>query len=347
MSDPFSERLRGAAITLEEATASVWLAGVQAYVGALRSPDLPDLVRLAFQRAALNAADSLRAACNGASDQDDVPEVRPEDEYLLSLLACQAVIDVFGRDSSGLAVQTALLVRSAGFSEWQPAHADVVSEADSAIMRAAAQLYGPGSSPRTPSQTAGARQALEALGDGFEQSTPAELELLKAALTEQAGELNRLRSYAARVSALAEQSQMSLREQMELLWWLVSNHSLTAARAWSEVPAAAAPCVAGLDLGSIVARPPGPRAVNSFLGHALRQSAGEEPKSSVGAASKAIGELELAKHFPEPLEEIADFFPVLAVIHGQKSQAPTSKRRTALALARQTYDEVLLTRHDL
>jgi hypothetical protein len=349
MSDLFSERLRGAAITLEEPTATVWLAGVQAYVDALSPSDLADAVRLAFQRdtGSTNAADSLRAACNEGRDEDEVPEVRPEDEYLLSLLACQAVIEVFERLSSGLAVQAALLVRSAGFSEWQPAHVDVVGEADSTIKRAAAQLYGPGSSPRTPSQTAGAKQALDSLGDGFEQSTPAELELLKTALTEQAGELNRLRSYAARVSALAEQSQVSLREQMDLLWWLVSTHSMTAERPWAEVPAAAAPCVAARDLANIVARPPGPPAIDAFLGHAVRESGGEPPKLSVGAASKATRELELATHFPDPVESITDFLPVLAAIHGQKSQTPASKRRTAIALARQTYDEILLTGHEL
>jgi hypothetical protein len=139
-----------------------------------------------------------------------------------------------------------------------------------------------------------------------------------------------------------------MREQQELLWWVVSGYSLTAGCQLRDVPNDAAPCVIARDLARISAAPPGPVAADAFLAHGLRQVSDIElDQTSVATAASATRAAGFARAFPVVPDAIADLLPVLSTLQsGDASDHAPTDGREARVLARQTYNEILLTTYE-
>lgn len=338
MSDVFAERLRAGGIERNAEEAAAWLRALSVFVDSgLAVSDLPDLVRLAFQRTSQSdLGERLRVACNEAGGR----EIKPSDVFLLTLLACQGVIEVFDRLAEDEPVQTALLVRTALFNGWQPGHPDVVDEAHATVRSAANRLAAPEAPPRAPGRRAATKEALDAL-------TTADWSVYRTAIVQLNTEIQHLRNYGTRLSNHIAQSQVPIREQTELLWWITSSFSLTANRALRDLPIAAAPCVIALDLARITNRPPGPIAIDSFLGHALRQTDGaHDGDATVATTAAATRKLGLDSEYPAPPQRIADFTPILTELAAEGSAQVEGHEPNNLVLARQAYDELLLATYE-
>lgn len=340
MPDAFGERLRAGGIVWSQTVLEAWASAIQKFVQeGLSGAQLPDLARLAFQRSPTETetARALRAACNDATDEQ---EVHANDEFLLALLGCLALIQAFdGLSSRRQSVQAALLVRAASFNHWEPAHPDVFHEARRAIRREAVRSFASVAPPRVAGQTAATRQKLDALAT-------ADWGVYRQAIVDLSNEIQRLRNAMTRLATYVVESQQPLREQMELLWWTTSGYSLTAGRMISQLPADAAPCVAARDMARIAPRAPGPIAADALLAGALRHIRGaESPFTTVTIAARATRDIGAADEFPEVKDFLADFLPVLSAIKETNSELD-DQSRSSLLISRQTYDELLMTNNE-
>jgi hypothetical protein len=163
MTDVFTERLRAAGIQPDAAADERQLAAIRTFIeDPASSAHIKDLVRLAFQNEAdTSTVDALLAAVNDGVEEE---HVRPGEKVRIAILACQAVIDFVGQPSRPAAVQAMLLVSSGVFQGWDAAHPDLVSEAEERTREASSTIFDLKAPPRSPGQSANAKQAIEALG---------------------------------------------------------------------------------------------------------------------------------------------------------------------------------------
>jgi hypothetical protein len=133
-----------------------------------------------------------------------------------------------------------------------------------------------------------------------------------------------------------------LREEIDMLWWLISGHSKTADRSWRELESGAAAVAGGWELASMVTVMPGPPVSTELLRQLLTITFGDS--STLVAHATAIEGLPDGMLIPELVEEIIDLTPLCALATGRQAGSGLTEPQVLIDIACQAFTEALLVR---
>lgn len=327
-----ADRLREAEVEPKASSIAALEQATAGFVQQLSPRDVPELLRLACSK-------PLRSDFNDRFRQhfktaDEHFPLRDEEHYV-SVVALNTLVQLLQEDRP-TAVFAALAGRCARFSRWDAPHPDLYKGADAQIHRAGVSRYPSESPPKLGRRPASVGKALESAAGAADIATVA------AAIGELATEIQRVGSYSTSIGTFARALVEGLAEQVRIMWWLLSGWSETAQQRLDEISPEVAPIVLAVELAHMTGKEPGPPSANALLHQALLVAGVNlEDQISLSRSSKACADQEMS--LPVTHEWVADLTLVLSALDPETS---SSSRRSinALDLAREIYDELLLTR---
>jgi hypothetical protein len=321
------DRLREAAVDVALLPVdAIERASVQ-YLNTVGPQEVLDLTRMAFYRTASDFDLRFRSVFRGFVESFPL---RGEEQYV-AVVAAHLVSELLDKNDDSLATLGALLVRTARFQGWSPSHPDVNVLADLAWRRRARTRYDLIGDPVPSRRAPGVKKALEAFAkEPDEQKT-------YDALQELMNELSRSRSHANQLAERVEKALAEEREQTDILWWLISGWSFSSDKKFSELDAGLLSLLAGLEMASLVRRPPGPPVVDAFL-HQVLILGNASPDAEFDGeliAGDIIEDL-----LPVLWDQAIDFCPAIASL--RKGNLQLSKPVSLGDLAREVFDEAMI-----
>lgn len=148
-------------------------------------------------------------------------------------------------------------------------------------------------------------------------------------------------AHSAKVATWAQRALSQLREELDMLWWLVSGHSSSAGRPWRELDPAAAAVAVGWELAGLVTILPGPPVATELLRQLLEITFDDAPTVSVSHALESLPE---GLPRPRSIDAIIDLMPIVAVCAGRVAAADLAAPQPLLDIADRAYNEALLVR---
>lgn len=141
-------------------------------------------------------------------------------------------------------------------------------------------------------------------------------------------------------------------EESDVLWWLQGQHSIWLERPYAAVKTPVACILIGFELASLVSSPPGPFCAPALLHQTIVKTRKKLP-TSIALEDAAVAAAEIAAHIGKSqghltplthcIREVASAPDAWAAACAQ-ARIPTDSTLAPVALARQAYDEALLTR---
>jgi len=309
-----------------------------------------ELVRMAHQEdveveLGRSVASSLQAA--------DALFPMESNSYLLALLASAALIDRFETKTGHVVTAAALAVRTATVLGWEPALSELPMRAGEYLEREGQRLR-PTDAASGSDSAAAIKKAVGAVTAETAGGIVPAAQLgtaLDAISTGAAG--------AQSVAQTTASAVTSLREQLNILWWLFGEHSYCADVDFSQIDPPSAPFVIAVDLTSLTEQVPGPIASRAFLLKGLKLAAAHEGEISAADSINATART-VREHLHVPSNERIRTFAPLAELT-RRSMETTSKsdwvasgssatgyaakeKRIPLDLAQRAYEEQLLVR---
>lgn len=295
----------------------------------LKAPQVPNIVRVAFGDPPGELAAWLIETFNA-----EVPVVEADQPLRQQLLAVAILVSLLDEQAGPQVDQAALIVKTLTFAGREPGHSDLLTYAEKHLSWARNDTASLPSRTKTPGQSTATKEALE-------QLATADWAVYRTAIVELANEVTRVRQALVRQAGWVEQREAPMREQLELLWWVTSGISASAARPLNDIPALAVPVIAGLDVAALAPRVPGPPSFSGLLRFAIASaSVRDDLPVSLDESRSALDGI-LAKPVPTPPPSDADLFPVFAHLAGN-SKASIRSEAPALTLAEETLIESYL-----
>jgi hypothetical protein len=328
MTDALTDVLRPAWMGTEQIPVDAIAKVAAKAAGSLKAEHIPNIVRLAFGEARGDFAGWIVTSFNGeetiVDEAQDLRQQRLAVAVLLTLL----------EETSGAHVdQAALSVLTLDFATRESGHPRLVSAAQERLRKARADNAGSPDRPRVPAQSTALKEALDAL-------EAAEWGVYRTAITEVANEVTKLRQMIARHLLWVEQREVPMQEQLELLWWVTSGISASTRRPLADLPHAAAPVIAALDVAALAPRAPGPPSASGLLRFALAAAdVRPDHPAKLDSVSAEMTGLSVAD-VPSPPASDADLFPVLSALGDAAPGEPRiHPEQLSLPLAEETLAE--------
>jgi GTPase-associated system helical domain len=277
-----------------------------------------------------------------------------DNAFLLGIVVSAALIDRFESKPDAATTAAALGVRSATALGWSPALDELPAAANDYLLREAQRIRP--TEPAAAGDVVGpVKKSIAPVTAQTSQGASAPAAELGAALDSIAAGLNGLQTAARGDGAIVA----SLREQLNILWWLFGEQCYCMETSFADIAPAAAPLVLAVDLAALTERVPAPRASRAFLLKALRLvSAAAEEVAAADAINSTPREVRMRVAIPAQ-ERARVFTPVAELIRrslettnkndwvasGMGATGFAAKSKVApVDLAERLYEEQLLTR---
>jgi hypothetical protein len=309
-----------------------------------------ELVRMAHQQ---DVDPEIRSSIAETLQSADPLFPMESNKLLLGIMACAALIDRFEGRSGHAVTAAAIGVMTASELGWKPSLAELTSSA-SLYLQKEGQRLRPTKAPAVSDYAAPVKKAVAPMTTQTAAGAVPAPELgaaLDAIVTGMAAS----QGAAARTVEVVS----SLREQLNVLWWLFGEHAYCVDQDFSATDAAAAPMILAVDLAALTEFIPAPPAARAFLSKALRLASADGTELSAADAINAIPrEVREKIHFPGN-ERVRTFTPLTELVRrsletqnktewvnpgASATGYPAKKKVAPIHLADGLYAEQLLVR---
>jgi hypothetical protein len=319
---------------------------IESVVTALTADDAISMVAVAHGAAPFSSA-WPREFAQAFKDVDATfPMI--DNAALISMLAAAAAIHAMSK-ADHVADLVAYAVTASAAVGREPAVDDLLAEASRYLTDEGIGQREPDAAPQALKISNTTPKALKDAVEAAPHATNAELvdhKAFVAVINQVVSTINSVGSTAAahatQTVAWAENAVRPLREELNMLWWLLSGRSSMAGRPWNELDAGAAAVTAGWELADQVTVMPGPPVATELLRQLLTITFGTEvPAVSVAEAIAKLPELQSG---PRPIEAMVDLTPLVSEAAGRQSPADSSDAHPLIELASRAHTEALLLR---
>jgi GTPase-associated system-like protein len=148
-------------------------------------------------------------------------------------------------------------------------------------------------------------------------------------------------SAATNAAEWARIAMNPLREEINILWWILSGYSSSARRPWTDLTPPAAALVGGWELAGMVTTIPGPLIADEMLRQLLQVTFDTTPSVSV---SEAVRELPEGLTGPHQLDVISELTPIAALVAGRQVLKGVGESQSLFDVAGRAYNEAMLVK---